>query len=82
MGQIKFGANLPWVLKRMANFTNVFGKDDCKIGVYLAAAKEIEKENGVFYNDKMQMVPLNKYYDEAIGKKLWRISEELTDNVS
>ncbi len=68
--------NLPWLLKVTAPFMQALAKDDCKIGVYLAAAREFEKANGVFFNEKMQIVPFQ--YDEDTGRKLWSMSEELT----
>ncbi|MEH2248883.1 hypothetical protein [Nostoc sp.] len=39
--------NALWLLKVIATFMQLWGKDDCEIGVYLAAAKEVEKANGV-----------------------------------
>lgn len=70
--------NAPLWLKAIASLMQPWEKDNCEIGVYLAAAKEVEKANGVFFDDKKQMVPLNKKYDAVLGEKLWSISEGLT----
>jgi NAD(P)-dependent dehydrogenase (short-subunit alcohol dehydrogenase family) len=73
--------NAPWYLKVMAPFMQALAKDDCEIGVYLAAAREIEKVNGVFFNERMQIVPLMPFHNlikEDMGRKLWSMSEELT----
>ena len=66
---------VPWVLKLVDKYFASHSKDDCEIGVYLAASKEVEKVSGVFFNNKKQITPCN--YDEAVGQKLWEASEEL-----
>ena len=68
--------NVPWYLRLITPAMNAMSNADCKVGVYLAAAREVEKVNGAFFNHKMQTVPFN--YDENVGGKLWSISEELT----
>lgn len=73
---LRTAQNVPWYLKVMTPFMQALAKDDCEIGVYLAAAREIEKVNGVFFNESMQIVPFK--YDEEMGRKLWSMSEELT----
>ena len=70
--------NAPWWLKAVTGLMKPWEKDDCEIGVYLATAKEAGQANGVFFDDKKQIVPLNKKYDPILGEKLWNISEELT----
>lgn len=73
--------NVPWYLKMMAPAMQALAKDTCDIGVYLAAAREIEKINGVFFSDSMQIVPLvpfQKMMKEDMGRTLWSMSEELT----
>ena len=53
-------------------------KTDCDVGVYLATANEVENHNGAFYDNKKNILPIFEGYDEKIGARLWRTSEELT----
>lgn len=46
--------------------------------IWLATAQEVEQANGVFFDDRKQLVPLNNKYDPALGEKLWHLSEGLT----
>ena len=62
----------------MAPLINVWAKETCEVGVYVAAAKEIEKVSGVYFDDKMQIVPFHQKYDADTGRKLWNMSEKLT----
>jgi NAD(P)-dependent dehydrogenase (short-subunit alcohol dehydrogenase family) len=74
--------NAPWILKAMsALIFSPWSKSECGIGIYLATSKEVEKTNGVFYDDKYRIVPFRKNYDEAVANKLWNISEKLTSIV-
>lgn len=68
----------PWYLRAMSGLANALAKEDCEIGVYLAAAKEAESATGVFFDDKRRILPLHETFEEAIGSKLWRLSEKLT----
>ncbi len=70
--------NAPWWLKLITSLMRPWEKVDCEIGVYLAAAKEVEKATGVFFDDKKQIVSLSEKFDAAIGEKLWNVSEKLT----
>lgn len=70
----------PFLLKVMGTVMNTWAKDECKVAVFLATAKEVENVSGVFFNDKMQKVPF--HYDEEVGSKLWNLSEELTGNAA
>jgi hypothetical protein len=69
---------VPWLIKIVTPIFDALAKDTCDIGVYLAAAKEIEQVSAVFFDDKKKIVPIYEKYDEAVGRKLWRASEELT----
>lgn len=70
------GQKVPWYLWAMAPLFLFSMKDECEIGVYLASAKEIEVVTGAFFDDKKQQVPFA--FDEAVGKRLWEMSEKLT----
>lgn len=70
--------HLPWYLRVMTKLTDIWAKDECEIGVYLAAAREVEKTTGVFFNANKQIVPIHEKWDEAAGRKLWSISVALT----
>ncbi|OXL85623.1 oxidoreductase [Paenibacillus sp. SSG-1] len=70
--------NAPWYIKAYGKLANRRAKEDCEIGVYLAAAKEVENVNGVFFDDQMQMMTFPILQDEEMGRRLWSISEELT----
>jgi NAD(P)-dependent dehydrogenase (short-subunit alcohol dehydrogenase family) len=75
---LKTTSNVPWLIKIVTPIFDALAKDTCDIGVYLAAAKEIEQVSAVFFDDKKKIVPIYEKYDEAVGRKLWRASEELT----
>lgn len=70
--------NIPWYLRLIGPIFAARAKDTCEIGVYLAAAREVETVSGVFFDDKKRIAPLREKYDEPAGEKLWRMSEELT----
>ena len=70
--------NAPWLLKVFTTLIQPWAKKTCDIGVYLAAAREVEKTSGVFYDDKKQIVPILDRYDEVMGATLWSVSQELT----
>ena len=74
----KLVQDAPWWLKALTGLMKPWEKDTCDVGVYLAAAQEVEQASGVFFDDNKQLVPLNSKYDPALGEKLWRLSEELT----
>ncbi|WP_233183271.1 hypothetical protein [Paenibacillus sonchi] len=57
---------------------NAWVKAECGIGVYLASAKEIERTNVVFFDDKKQTVPIYTKFDDGAGNKLWTLCEGLT----
>jgi hypothetical protein len=38
-------------------FFEPLAKDNCKAGVFLATVSEMAKTSGVFYNERMQIVP-------------------------
>lgn len=67
----------PLWLRLITAFMQPFAKDDCEIGVYLAAAQAAEKLTGVLVDNDQQIVPINEKYGPALGKKLWLISEKL-----
>ncbi len=46
---------------------------------YLAAAPEMAQVSGKFFNLTIEEKPMPHALDRAIGKKIWQISEELTD---
>jgi hypothetical protein len=48
-------------------------------GVYLATAPELAHANGVFFDDKNRIIPINQQYDPALSEQLWQLSERLTD---
>lgn len=74
----KLVQDAPWWLKALTGLMKPWEKTTCDSGVYLATAPEVEHANGVFFDDKMQVVPLNGKYDPAVGEKLWHLSEALT----
>ena len=70
--------NAPWYLRAATPLFNALVKAECGIGVYLASAKEIERANGVFFDDKKQIVPIHTKFDDGAGNKLWALCEGLT----
>ncbi|WP_145019151.1 SDR family NAD(P)-dependent oxidoreductase [Paenibacillus sp. Y412MC10] len=69
--------NTPWYLRVAAPLFNAIVKTECEIGVYLASEKEIERANGVFFDDKKQVVPIHTKFDDGAGNKLWTLCEGL-----
>lgn len=67
----------PWWLKGITALLKPWEKTTCDIGVYLATDPATEAANGVFFDDKRQLIPLPNY-DPAVGEKLWQRSAELT----
>lgn len=68
-------AHAPWYVKLIAAFYEPFAKEVCQVGAYLATSPKVEQETGVFFNDKMQIVPFHEKFDLSIGQKLWTVSE-------
>ena len=68
----------PWWLKALTGLLKPWEKTTCDSGVYLATSPEVAQANGVFFDDKKRVVPLNPKYDPALGEKLWALSESLT----
>jgi hypothetical protein len=71
------GRNAPWYLRAAAPIVNTFFKSECGIGVYLASAKEVEHANGLFFDDKKQIVPVHTRFDDGAGSRLWTLCEGL-----
>lgn len=45
---------------------------------YLAAAPEMQNVNGKFFNRTVEETPMPHALDRELGKRVWRVSEELT----
>ena len=45
---------------------------------YLAAAPEMQTISGKFFNQTVEETPMPHAMDRALGKRVWRVSEELT----
>lgn len=71
--------NAPWYIRAYGKLSNRLAKEDCEIGVYLAAAKEVGNAKGVFFDDKRIMMDFPNLQNEETGRRLWSISEELSD---
>mgnify|MGYP001265024591 CR=1 FL=1 len=69
--------NAPWYLRAAAPLLNAVVKSECGIGVHLASAKEIERANGLFFDDKKQIVPIHDKFHDGAGNRLWTLCEEL-----
>ncbi len=48
---------------------------------YLAAAPELENVSGKFFNKTIEEIPASHALDSEMGKKIWTISERLTNLV-
>lgn len=70
--------NAPWYLRAATPLFNALVKAECGIGVYLASAKEIERANGVFFDDKKQILPIHANFNDEAGNKLWTLCQGLT----
>jgi hypothetical protein len=78
MVRSKLLRDAPWTVKISLGLMGRSAKADCPTGVYLAAAREVEKTSGAFFDHLMRIVPINEKYDPAMGRELWSLSEELT----
>lgn len=69
------GNNLPLPLRFMVSLMLPFLSEGCKTAEYLTTSSEVENVTGkIFKNSK----PVKFIYDPETGKKLWKLSEELT----
>jgi NAD(P)-dependent dehydrogenase (short-subunit alcohol dehydrogenase family) len=69
----------PWWLRALTGLLKPWEKNTCVGGVYLATAPELAHANGVFFDDKNRIIPINQQYDPALSEQLWQLSERLTD---
>lgn len=69
--------NAPWYLKITMPLMTATGKSECPVGVYVATDPEIEKANGVFFDDKHQILPIHENFDVEDGSRLWDLFEAL-----
>lgn len=69
--------NAPWYVRAFGPLMNAYAKADCEIGVYLAAAKEVEGVSGVLFDDRKRIVPIHEAYDAGLKSGLWRACEKL-----
>ena len=70
-------AQAPWYMKLIGALYQPFAREICEVGAYLATSPQVERTTGVFFNEKMQIVPLHERFDPSIGEKLWAISKSL-----
>ena len=70
-------AQAPWYMKLIGALYQPFAKEICEVGAYLATSPQVERTTGVFFNEKMQIVPLHERFDPSIGEKLWANSKSL-----
>ena len=47
--------------------------------IHCAVQEDIEKDSGRYFSDCALKEPNKLSYDEGLAKKLWELSEELTD---
>jgi NAD(P)-dependent dehydrogenase (short-subunit alcohol dehydrogenase family) len=73
----KLGRHSPWYLR----IGTVFFKDP-EVGgetpTYLASSPEVEQVTAKYFKNKEQAPSSDESYDEAIAKRLWDVSSELT----
>jgi NAD(P)-dependent dehydrogenase (short-subunit alcohol dehydrogenase family) len=71
------GRHSPWYLR----IGTVFFKDPevgAETPTYLASSPEVETVTGKYFKNKEQIQSCDEAYDEAIAKRLWDVSTELT----
>jgi NAD(P)-dependent dehydrogenase (short-subunit alcohol dehydrogenase family) len=61
----------------MRNFARTPEKG-ASTGVYLASSLEVEGVTGKYFADSKETKSSKVSYDEGVGRRLWRVSEELT----
>ncbi|MDP2269682.1 MAG: SDR family oxidoreductase [Archangium sp.] len=74
--------NKPGVLGRIANaFVGTFGlspEAGARTSVFLASSPEVEGLTGRYFVKSKSVTPSRKAQDDAVGKRLWEVSERLT----
>jgi NAD(P)-dependent dehydrogenase (short-subunit alcohol dehydrogenase family) len=75
--------NVPWYMRYTYRIKRLFGITPEKMAetyVYLAAAPQLENITGKYFDEHANQVKSSKNsYDEAVWKKLWDVSTELTN---
>lgn len=75
-------SNVPWYKRYVYRIKRFFGippEEMAKTYVHLATAPELEGVTGKYFDEHGKEVKSSKRsYDEAVWKKLWDVSEELT----
>lgn len=52
-------------------------EEGAETSIYLASSPEVEEITGKFFEDKKISTKYNKHFDKEVGKRLWKVSEEL-----
>ena len=79
-GFVKTNLKVPFPFSIFA-FMRGKAADGAKPSLFLASAAEVEGVSGNFFNSKGATTRSSKVtYDEAVAKRLWKVSEELTAN--
>jgi NAD(P)-dependent dehydrogenase (short-subunit alcohol dehydrogenase family) len=79
-GFVKTNLKVPFPFSIFA-FMRGKAVDGAKPSLFLASSTEVEGISGSFFNSKGAITRSSKVtYDEAVAKRLWKMSEELTAN--
>ena len=77
-GFVKTNLKVPFPFSIFA-FMRGKAVDGAKPSLFLASAAEVESVSGSFFNSKGATTRSSKVtYDDAVAKRLWNVSEELT----
>jgi len=63
-----------WFVRRIAKSA----ENGARTGVYLAVSPDIEKVTGKYFINLKEVKSSERSYDQEIGKRVWKISEEMT----
>ena len=70
--------SFPRYAKPCVDLFELFLREECKTGVYVASSTELDQVTGGFYMNMKPAAFRARNLDARVGSRLWEISEELT----
>jgi NAD(P)-dependent dehydrogenase (short-subunit alcohol dehydrogenase family) len=69
---------MPFILDWLVKLFAASPEKGASTSIYLASSPEVEGVTGKYFKNKKEVRTSRESYDDSTGKKLWKISEELT----
>jgi NAD(P)-dependent dehydrogenase (short-subunit alcohol dehydrogenase family) len=71
-------ASLKPIMSRLTRFMGINEEEGAKTSIYLASSPEVEGVSGKYFVKSVPVASSKLSYDEALQKRMWEVSEELT----